>query len=114
MRNEDERAQALRDMGAEVVVGDARKSLSLASSWATEINLQSRYPVGILTPEIGEASSSACPAPRSTDATMMDSDCRADWSRTKDSMSDISNLWLLIQRVVRPLSISATGKVLKT
>src|SRR5262249_25064373 len=35
----------------------ARKSLRLPSSWATEINLQSRYPGGILIPKIGAASS---------------------------------------------------------
>jgi hypothetical protein len=34
----------------------------LPSSWATEINLQSRYPGGILIPKIGELSSSAPPA----------------------------------------------------
>src|SRR5216683_2898603 len=39
----------------------ARKSLRLPSSWATEINLQSRYPGGIVTPKIGAASPSACP-----------------------------------------------------
>src|SRR5579862_1298932 len=42
----------------------ARKSLRLPSSWATEINLQSRYPGGILPPKIGELSSSAPPAAR--------------------------------------------------
>src|ERR1700730_1446326 len=40
----------------------ARRSLSLPSSWATEINLQSRYPGGILIPKIGELSSSGPPA----------------------------------------------------
>src|SRR5882672_12493658 len=40
----------------------ARISLRLPSSWATEINRQSRYPAGILTPKIGELSSSAPPA----------------------------------------------------
>jgi hypothetical protein len=30
--------------------------LLLPASWATEITLQSRYPGGILTPNIGEAS----------------------------------------------------------
>src|SRR3979490_2157270 len=40
----------------------ARRSLSLPSSWATEINLQSRYPEGILIPKIGELSSLAPPA----------------------------------------------------
>src|SRR5271166_1918819 len=39
----------------------ARRSLRLPSSWATEINRQSRYPRGILTPEIGAASPSGCP-----------------------------------------------------
>src|SRR5271166_3569223 len=39
----------------------ARKSLSLPSSWVTEIKLQLRYPGGILTPKIGAASPSACP-----------------------------------------------------
>src|SRR3984893_2345400 len=39
----------------------ARRSLSLPSSWATEIKLHSRYPEGILIPEIGAASPSACP-----------------------------------------------------
>src|SRR6266480_4289744 len=39
----------------------ARRSLRLPSSWATEINLQLRYPAGILTPKIGAASPSACP-----------------------------------------------------
>src|SRR5271165_277360 len=39
----------------------ARKSLRLPSSWATEFNLQPRYPEGILTPEIGAASPSDCP-----------------------------------------------------
>src|SRR5271165_7056743 len=39
----------------------ARKSLRPPSSWATEINLQSRYPEGILTPEIGATSPSDCP-----------------------------------------------------
>lgn len=34
---------------------------------------------------------------------------RHGWSRIKDSISHISNLWLLIQRIVCPLSISATG-----
>src|SRR5580692_99512 len=36
----------------------ARRSLRLPSSWATEINLQSRYPGGILIPKMGAASSS--------------------------------------------------------
>src|ERR1700735_4627559 len=35
----------------------ARISLRLPSSWATEINLQSRYSGGILPPKIGEPSS---------------------------------------------------------
>src|SRR5271168_4261871 len=39
----------------------ARRSLRLPASWATEINLQSRYPGGILIPKMGAASSSACP-----------------------------------------------------
>src|SRR5688500_877465 len=39
----------------------ARRSLRSPSSWATEINLQSRYPGGIVTPKIGAASPSACP-----------------------------------------------------
>src|SRR5262245_59109943 len=39
----------------------ARRSLRLPSSWATEINLQSRYPGGILIPKIGVASPSVCP-----------------------------------------------------
>src|SRR5215831_11284131 len=37
----------------------ARKSLRLPSSWATEINFQSRNPGGILIPKMGAASSSA-------------------------------------------------------
>src|SRR5262249_23033713 len=47
----------------------ARKSLRLPSSWATEINLQSRYPGGILTPKIGAASPSACPDVGAMEAT---------------------------------------------
>src|SRR5262245_41007183 len=39
----------------------ARRSLRVPSSRATEINGQSRYPGGILTPKIGAASPSACP-----------------------------------------------------
>src|SRR3984885_12394560 len=39
----------------------ARISLRLPASWATEINLQSRYPGGILIPKMGTASSSARP-----------------------------------------------------
>src|SRR4029450_2713451 len=39
----------------------ARRSLRLPSSCATEINLQSRYPGGILTPKSGAASSSTSP-----------------------------------------------------
>src|ERR1700728_582664 len=39
----------------------ARISLRLPSSWAKEINFQSRYPGGILIPKIGAASSSAFP-----------------------------------------------------
>src|ERR1700689_3568512 len=34
----------------------ARRSLLLPASWATEITLQSRYPEGIVTPKIGDAS----------------------------------------------------------
>src|SRR5260370_5707421 len=34
----------------------ARISLSLPASWATEINLQSRYPGGMLVTKIGELS----------------------------------------------------------
>src|SRR6185295_1383975 len=37
----------------------ARRSLRLPSSWATEINRQSRYPGGSLIPKTGVASSSA-------------------------------------------------------
>src|SRR5579862_4209850 len=39
----------------------ARISLRSPASWATEINLQSRYPGGIVIPKIGAASCSACP-----------------------------------------------------
>src|SRR6185369_12441638 len=39
----------------------ARRSLRVPSSWATEINGQSRYPRGILTPETGAASPSTFP-----------------------------------------------------
>src|SRR5262245_55345320 len=49
----------------------ARRSLRLPSSWATEINLQSRYPGGIMTPKIGAASSSACPGSRAIKATLL-------------------------------------------
>src|ERR1700761_2361615 len=37
----------------------ARKSLRLPSSWATEINFQSRYPGGTLTPKSGAAAPSS-------------------------------------------------------
>src|SRR6266536_626599 len=49
----------------------ARRSLRVPSSWATEINLQSRYPAGILTPKIGAASSSACPDANGSAARMV-------------------------------------------
>src|SRR6185369_4312147 len=39
----------------------ARRSLRVPSSWATEINGQSRYPRGMLTPETGAASPSISP-----------------------------------------------------
>src|SRR5262249_58849684 len=48
----------------------ARKSLRLPASWATEINLHSRYPGGILTPKIGAASPPACPDAGAMEATM--------------------------------------------
>jgi hypothetical protein len=38
----------------------AAKLCRLPSSWATEINLQSRYPGGIFVTKIGAAESSAC------------------------------------------------------
>src|SRR5882672_1280478 len=41
----------------------ARISLRLPSSWATEINLQSRYPGGMLVRKIGELSWLAAPKP---------------------------------------------------
>src|SRR3979490_592606 len=47
----------------------ARKSLRLPSSWATEINLQSRCRGGILTPKIGAASPSDCPDAGAMEAT---------------------------------------------
>src|SRR5262249_5996170 len=48
----------------------ARKSLRLPASWATEINLHSRYPGGLLTPKIGAASPPACPDAGAMEATM--------------------------------------------
>src|ERR1700733_3320723 len=39
----------------------AAKLCSVPSSWATDTNLQSRYPGGILIPKIGTASPPPCP-----------------------------------------------------
>src|SRR5438105_7479170 len=47
----------------------ARISLRSPSSWATEINFQSRYPGGILVTKIGAASPSACPDAGAMEAT---------------------------------------------
>src|SRR5580700_4129472 len=39
-----------------IVAEKARRSLTLPSSWATEISFQSRYPGGIVIPKTGSAS----------------------------------------------------------
>src|SRR5438874_5639195 len=47
----------------------ARRSLRSPASWATEINRQSRYPGGMVTPKIGAAAPSARPEAGAMEAT---------------------------------------------